>query len=101
MVLQLTYNAEKIIGNGSFGVVFKARIAETGEPVAIKKVFQDPRYKNREFEILQNLHQVNNIEMRHAFYSKGDSDGEMYLNVVMDYIPDTIYRVMKNFIKNK
>ena len=35
----LTYNAEKIIGNGSFGVVFKATIAETGETVAIKKVF--------------------------------------------------------------
>jgi len=27
----VTYNAEKIIGNGSFGVVFKATIAETGE----------------------------------------------------------------------
>ena len=27
----MTYNAEKIIGNGSFGVVFKATIVETGE----------------------------------------------------------------------
>lgn len=35
----VTYNADKIIGNGSFGVVFKATIAETGETVAIKKVF--------------------------------------------------------------
>lgn len=35
----MTYNAEKIIGNGSFGVVFKATIAETAETVAIKKVF--------------------------------------------------------------
>ena len=25
----------------------------------------------------------------------------MYLNVVMDYIPDTLYRVMKNFLKMK
>ena len=39
--------------------------------------------------------------MRQAFYSNGDSEGEMYLNVVMDYIPDTIYRVMKNYLKNK
>jgi len=38
-VQSFTYNAEKIIGNGSFGVVFKATIAETGETVAIKKVF--------------------------------------------------------------
>ena len=51
----MTYNAEKIIGNGSFGVVFKATIAETGETVAIKKVFQDKRYKNRELEILEEV----------------------------------------------
>ena len=69
--------------------------------MAIKKVFQDARYKNRELEILKELHQVNNVEMRQAFYSNGDSEGEMYLNVVMDYIPDTIYRVMKNYLKNK
>ena len=50
-----TYNAEKIIGNGSFGVVFKATIAETGETVAIKKVFQDKRYKNRELQILFSI----------------------------------------------
>lgn len=35
----LTYNVEKIIGNGTFGVVYKASVAETGEIVAIKKVF--------------------------------------------------------------
>ena len=43
-----TYNADKVIGNGSFGIVYQATIAETGETVAIKKVFQDHRYKNRE-----------------------------------------------------
>ncbi len=43
-----TYNADRVIGNGSFGVVFQASVAETGEVVAIKKVFQDKRYKNRE-----------------------------------------------------
>lgn len=35
----LTYNAERVIGNGSFGVVYQARVAETGECVAIKKVY--------------------------------------------------------------
>ena len=28
---------------------------ETGETVAIKKVLQDKRYKNREYEILKEL----------------------------------------------
>jgi glycogen synthase kinase 3 beta len=63
-VQSFTYNAEKIIGNGSFGVVFKATIAETGETVAIKKVFQDKRYKNRELQILKMLHHPNCVEMR-------------------------------------
>ena len=43
-----TYNADRVVGNGSFGVVFAATIAETGNIVAVKKVLQDKRYKNRE-----------------------------------------------------
>ena len=72
----LTYNAEKIIGNGSFGVVFKAVVAETGETVAIKKVFQDKRYKNRELQILKMLHHPFCIEMRQYFYTNGDKPEE-------------------------
>jgi len=34
-----TYQAEKIIGNGSFGVVYKACYMQDGEHVAIKKVY--------------------------------------------------------------
>jgi len=34
-----TYNADRVVGNGSFGVVFQATVAETGEDVAIKKVY--------------------------------------------------------------
>ena len=32
-------------GNGSFGVVYQARLTETNEIVAIKKVLQDKRFK--------------------------------------------------------
>lgn len=35
------------IGNGTFGTVFQARDKKTLETVAIKKVFQDKKYKNR------------------------------------------------------
>jgi serine/threonine protein kinase len=41
----LSYTAERVIGNGSFGVVFLAKVYETGECVAIKKVLQDKRFK--------------------------------------------------------
>ena len=81
--------------------MFKAFIAETGETVAIKKVFQDKRYKNRELQILKMLHHPNCVEMRQSFYTNGDKPDEVYLNVVMDYIPDTAYRVMKQYLKMK
>mmetsp|Transcript_20330 Transcript_20330/g.37958 ORF Transcript_20330/g.37958 Transcript_20330/m.37958 type:complete len:378 (-) Transcript_20330:1749-2882(-) len=94
-----TYNADRVIGNGSFGVVYQATIAETGETVAIKKVFQDRRYKNRELQIMKELTHPNVVTLRHAFYTSGDKADELYLNVVMDYIPETVYRVSKHYNK--
>jgi serine/threonine protein kinase len=92
-----TYNADRVIGNGSFGVVYQATIAETGETVAIKKVFQDRRYKNRELQIMKELNHPNVISLKHAFYTTGDKPDELYLNVVMDFINETVYRVMKHY----
>merc|ERR1719327_2579565 len=88
-----TYNAERVLGSGSFGIVYQAQVVETNETVAIKKVFQDKRYKNRELQIV--------VELKHAFYTSGDKPGETYLNVVMEYCSDTIYRVMKHYNKTK
>jgi glycogen synthase kinase 3 beta len=39
------YTTHKVAGNGSFGVVYQAKVVGTGESVAIKKVFQDRRFK--------------------------------------------------------
>ena len=47
------------------------------------------------------LHHPNCVEMRQSFYTNGDKPEEVYLNVVMDYIPDTAYRVMKQYLKIK
>ena len=96
-----TYNAERVLGSGSFGVVYQAEVVETGESVAIKKVFQDKRYKNRELQIMKELRHPNVVELKHAFYTSGDKPGETYLNVVMEYCSDTVYRVMKHYNKMK
>ena len=49
---EVSYMDTKVIGNGSFGVVFQAKLCDSGELVAIKKVLQDKRFKVRKnFEI--------------------------------------------------
>lgn len=97
----LTYTATHIIGSGSFGVVYQATIAETGEVVAIKKVYQDKRYKNRELQILKELNHPNVINLRHYFYTEGEKQDEIYLNCVMDYVPDTLSRIIRHYHKAK
>ncbi|KAI9319671.1 hypothetical protein BX666DRAFT_1312891 [Dichotomocladium elegans] len=43
--IQLHYSNYKVAGNGSFGVVYHAKLLRTGEEIAIKKVLQDRRFK--------------------------------------------------------
>lgn len=92
-----TYTSDRVVGNGTFGVVYQATIAETGEKVAIKKVFQDKRYKNREYEIMKELSHNNVVCLKHAFYTQGEKPDEVFLNLVMEYFPETLYRVVKNY----
>lgn len=42
---EVSYTDTKVIGNGSFGVVYQAKLVDSGEFVAIKKVLQDKRFK--------------------------------------------------------
>ncbi|ROL43804.1 Glycogen synthase kinase-3 beta [Anabarilius grahami] len=42
---EVSYTDTKVIGNGSFGVVYQAKLCDSGELVAIKKVLQDKRFK--------------------------------------------------------
>lgn len=42
---EVSYTDIKVIGNGSFGVVYQARLIDSQEMVAIKKVLQDKRFK--------------------------------------------------------
>ena len=47
---ELTYTNCKVVGNGSFGVVFQAKlvgVSKVQEDIAIKKVLQDKRFKVR------------------------------------------------------
>jgi serine/threonine protein kinase len=41
----LQYTQCKVVGNGSFGVVFQIKLAPNNEDAAIKRVLQDKRFK--------------------------------------------------------
>jgi len=42
---EIQYSQCKIVGNGSFGVVFQTKMMPSGEDAAIKRVLQDKRFK--------------------------------------------------------
>lgn len=69
---------------------------ETGETVAIKKVLQDRRYKNRELQLMRVMDHPNVISLKHCFFST-TSKNELFLNLVMEYVPETMYRVLKHY----
>ncbi|OAY82789.1 Shaggy-related protein kinase alpha [Ananas comosus] len=94
----ISYMAERVVGQGSFGVVFQAKCLETGEAVAIKKVLQDKRYKNRELQTMRLLDHPNVIALKHCFFSTTEKD-ELYLNLVLEYVPETVHRVVKHYNK--
>ena len=50
---------------------------------------------------MYQLYHPNVITLRHAFYTQGDNQDEIYLNFVMDYMPETVYRVLKHYNKLK
>ncbi|XP_076764510.1 glycogen synthase kinase-3 beta isoform X3 [Xylocopa sonorina] len=111
---EISYTDTKVIGNGSFGVVYLAKLCDTEELVAIKKVLQDKRFKNRELQIMRRLEHCNIVKLKYFFYSSGDKNilnatnavfhvdkDEVYLNLVLEYIPETVYKVARHYNKSK
>ncbi|XP_013412302.2 glycogen synthase kinase-3 beta isoform X1 [Lingula anatina] len=98
---EVSYTDTKVIGNGSFGVVYQAKLCDSGDLVAIKKVLQDKRFKNRELQIMRKLEHVNIVKLRFFFYSSGEKKDEVYLNLVLEFVPETVYRVARQYSKHK
>ncbi|XP_037088130.1 glycogen synthase kinase-3 beta-like [Pollicipes pollicipes] len=98
---EVSYSDTKVIGNGSFGVVYQAKLCDSGELVAIKKVLQDKRFKNRELQIMRKLEHCNIVKLKYFFYSSGDQKDEVYLNLVLEYIPETVYKVSRHYNRSK
>ncbi|KAJ5071304.1 glycogen synthase kinase-3 alpha [Anaeramoeba ignava] len=96
---QKVYRALSAAGKGTFGTVYKAMIINTQEIVAIKKVLQDPKYKNRELSITKILDHINVVRLKDSFYTTESE--KVYLHLVLDYIPETVSHFSKTFKKNQ
>ncbi len=138
----MQYTQCKIVGNGSFGVVFQTKLSPSGEDAAIKRVLQDKRFKvcsthpvqegeepcecdivdnfqNRELQIMRIVRHPNIVELKAFYYSNGDrvrdldnlmgvqtaliaaQKDEVYLNLVLEFVPETVYRASRHFNKMK
>lgn len=95
----LAYEHTKAIGQGSFGTVYSAHLCMNGVLVAIKKVLQDRRFKNRELSIMKRLSHPNIVQLLYYFYSSGSNrqDADVYLNLVMDFVPENVYRQIRYY----
>ena len=98
------YTPTRIIDKGSFGTVFEARVegSKDGRIVAIKKVLQDPRYKNRELQIMTMLRHKHVCCMENHFLSSTTRNGkeEIYLNLVLEFMPTTLYAEIRKLKKS-
>ncbi|KAL8468721.1 hypothetical protein ACS0TY_031789 [Phlomoides rotata] len=81
---------------GKNGKPKRSKCSETGESVAIKKVMQDNRYKNHELQLMRLMDHSNVISLEHCFFSATTRD-ELFLNLVNDYVPETMYKVLKHY----
>mmetsp|Transcript_9331 Transcript_9331/g.27296 ORF Transcript_9331/g.27296 Transcript_9331/m.27296 type:complete len:577 (+) Transcript_9331:100-1830(+) len=95
------YRMEKVVGNGAFGIVWRAKDLESGMQVAIKKVILDRRYHNRELEMMRQLDHDCVIKLLNHFEKTGRKPDETCLHLVMDYMPDTIRSVAMSFQKQR
>ncbi|AAK39667.1 putative protein kinase (nucleomorph) [Guillardia theta] len=89
----------RVVGSGSFGVVFQAKCRSNEETVAIKKVFQDDRYENREVEIMSMLVHSNILDLKHCFnFSEGN---DLYYNLELEFFAENIHRVCQHYSNHK
>jgi len=91
---------KKVIGKGTFAIVYKSFIKNTAEFVAIKEVLVDRTHKNRELEILRELNHPNIIELKYYFF-KQEINNENIKNdilcLIMELYPETVYSLIKRW----
>uniref|UniRef100_H3G5N4 Cyclin-dependent kinase 2 homolog n=1 Tax=Phytophthora ramorum TaxID=164328 RepID=H3G5N4_PHYRM len=84
------YVVEKIIGEGTYGIVYKAKEKATGEYVAIKKfkTANDEQLSKREIQACSMLSHPNIVSYRNSFRHDG------LLHLVFDYVCEGMVKLL-------
>ncbi|GAA5875700.1 hypothetical protein JCM1840_003179 [Sporobolomyces johnsonii] len=102
--VELSYRHTAVAGHGSFGVVVRAELLEGGQGVvALKRTRQDRKFKNREQQLMLRINHPNIVKLRYYWYEASTSrnSDEVFLNLVLDYVPETLYRIYRNYSKRR
>lgn len=89
------YQKQEKLGEGTYGVVYKALNLETGETVAIKKIRLEkeddgvPSTAIREISLLKNLKHPNIVDLKEVLFSQD----QLYL--VFEYLEFDLKKYMK------
>lgn len=96
----VTYTQLLMVGHGSFGVVFHTTLVPSNTTLAMKRVLQDSRYKNRELAIMKLIHHRNIVDLKYYFYTKNDKL-ELFLNLLLEFVPETLYKSCHYYVSKR
>jgi glycogen synthase kinase 3 beta len=51
--------------------------------------------------MMRMLKHPNIIQLNYFFYSSGTKKEEIYLNLVLEFVPETVYQVTRSFARRK
>lgn len=71
--------------------MYKATNLVTSDVVAVKRVYQDTRYKNRELDLLRNARDHPYVvRISDFYYTQGDRPNDTYLHIVTPLYPQSL-----------
>lgn len=94
-----TYKPLMQMGQGAFGTVISA-LDQDGQMIAIKTIKIDPKFQNREADIMKKIDHPNCIKLK-SVYRKKAGEGEVFQYIVMDYMPSSLGKFLTQCKTNK
>ncbi|XP_022647124.1 glycogen synthase kinase-3 beta-like isoform X2 [Varroa destructor] len=94
--VRLKFCFQKILGRGTFGSVSRIQTSD-GEILALKSQDIDQNFISRELEVLKMMDHPNIVHLKYYYLETGDD--VLKLHLIMNYIQETLHRILVQFRK--